>query len=213
VRLLGRHGNSMLLEYAGNRHLSKDLDEATDAAATEVAAQVMRSLHGSSDHPAPAELQPLSERFDALFAKAERDRAAELSSPYVEAAGVAQRLLDEARDIRPLHGDLHHDNILFGARGWLAIDPKGVLGDPGFDAANLFYNPLERDDLCLAPERIARMADVFSHSMRQDPRRLLDHAFAYGCLSAAWHCEDGNSRDENRELAVASAIRAVRLGF
>lgn len=213
VRLLGRHGNSMLLEYAGNRHLSEDLDETTDAAATEVAAQVMRSLHGSSDHPAPAELQPLSERFAALFAKAKKDRAAGMSSQYVEAAAIAQRLLDDARDIRPLHGDLHHDNILFGARGWLAIDPKGVVGDPGFDAANLFYNPLDRDDLCLAPARIARMADVFSKSMKQDPRRLLDHAFAYGCLSATWHHDDGNSRDENRELAVASAIRAVRANF
>jgi streptomycin 6-kinase len=213
VRLLGRHGNSMLLEYAGERHLSEGLDEATDMAATEIAAQVMQSLHSASDLPAPAELQPLSERFAALFAKAERDRAAGLSSPYVEAARVAQHLLDDAEGVHPLHGDLHHDNILFGARGWLAIDPKGVLGDPGFDAANLFYNPLDRDELCLAPERIARMADVFSHSMRQDPRRLLDHAFAYGCLSAAWHCEDGNSRDENRELAVASAIRAVRASF
>ena len=64
-----------------------------------------------------------------------------------------------------------------------------------------------------APERIARMANVFSHSMRQDPRRLLDHAFAYGCLSATWHHDDGNIRDENRELAVASAIRAVRKSF
>jgi streptomycin 6-kinase len=213
IRLLGRHGNSMLLEYAGERHLSKGLDEATDMAATEVAAQVMQSLHSANDHPAPAELQPLSERFAALFAKADRDRAAGLSSPYVEAAGVAQHLLDDAKGVRPLHGDLHHDNILFGVRGWLAIDPKGVLGDPGFDAANLFYNPLERDDLCLAPERIARMADVFSKSMKQDPRRLLDHAFAYGCLSAAWHHDDGSSRDEHRELAVASAIRAVRLDF
>ncbi|OJU50776.1 MAG: 3'-kinase [Mesorhizobium sp. 61-13] len=213
VRLLGRHGNAMLLEYAGERHLSEGLDEATDMAASEVAAQVMQRLHGASDHPAPAELQQLSERFAALFAKAERDRTAGLSSPYVEAAGVAQHLLDDAKGVRPLHGDLHHDNILFGTRGWLAIDPKGVLGDPGFDAANLFYNPLERDDLCLAPERIAGMADVFSKSMRQDPRRLLDHAFAYGCLSATWHHDDGNSRDENRELAVASAIRAVRLDF
>lgn len=213
VRLLGRHGNSMLLEYAGERHLSEGLDEATDVAATEIAAEVMQRLHSASDHPAPAELQPLSERFAALFAKAERDRSASASSPYTKAAAIARNLLDDARDIRPLHGDLHHDNILFGARGWLAIDPKGVLGDAGFDAANLFYNPLERDDLCLAPERIARMADLFSHSMKQDPRRLLDHAFAYGCLSAAWHHDDGNSRDENRELAVASAIRAVRASF
>jgi len=29
-----------------------------------------------------------------------------------------------------LHGDLHHENILFDDdRGWLAIDPKGVVGD------------------------------------------------------------------------------------
>jgi streptomycin 6-kinase len=131
----------------------------------------------------------------------------------VQAAAVADTLLDDARDVRPLHGDLHHDNIVHGQRGWLAIDPKGVLGDPGFDAANLFYNPLDRDALCLDPERIARLAQTFSATLRQDPRRVLDHAFAYGCLSAAWHGEDGNATDESRELAVAEAVRGVRLSF
>jgi hypothetical protein len=41
-----------------------------------------------------------------------------------------------------LHGDIHHDNILdFGRRGWLAIDPKRLFGERGFDYANLFCNP------------------------------------------------------------------------
>lgn len=57
------------------------------------------------------------------------------------------------------HGDLHHDNIMHGSRGSLAIDPKGVYGDPAFDAANVFYNPLDRDDLCLDAARIAAIAE------------------------------------------------------
>src|SRR5690606_13186500 len=145
------------------------------------------------EYPVPPDLQPLRERFASLFRKAAADRDAGVSSLYVDAARIAEALLSDARAVRPLHGDLHHDNIMHGPRGWLAIDPKGVLGDVGFDAANMFYNPLERDDLCLNPERIAGMAEVFSKTLWQDPRRILDHAVAYGCLPAAWHHEDANA--------------------
>jgi streptomycin 6-kinase len=186
------------------------LSEIEDDAATEIAAEIMARLFSPSDRDFPADLQPLRERFSSLFNKAGNDRAAGISSLYVEAAETAERLLAAPHDIRPLHGDLHHENILRGERGWLAIDPKGVLGDPAFDAANLFYNPLDRDDLCLEPERIARMAETFSKALGQDVRDILDHAIAYGCLSAAWHAEDGNDKDEKRELAVAEAIRRVR---
>ncbi len=210
VRLLDRDGQRMLLEYAGDRLLSQDLVDQGDAFATDVAADVMARLFSPSDVPLPSDLQPLRQRFAALFDKAKA--CADTGQPrfYVDAAGIAERLLADPHDIRPLHGDLHHDNILQGPRGWLAIDPKGVLGDPAFDAANLFYNPLERDDLCHDPARIAHMATVFSRTLKQSPRRLLDYAIAYGCLSAAWHAGDGSDADESRELSVAQAIRAVR---
>lgn len=43
------------------------------------------------------------------------------------------------------HGDVHHGNILhFDERGWLAIAPKGLFGECGFDYANLFCNPSHR---------------------------------------------------------------------
>lgn len=210
VRLLGRDDNRMLLEYGGDRLLSQHLAEYGDDAATMIAAEVMTKLLSPSDHAPPADLQPLSERYISLFRAAKADRDAGADSPYIEAAAIAGRLLADPRDVRPLHGDLHHDNILHGPRGWLAIDPKGVLGDPGFDAANLFYNPLDRDDLCLDPRRIAHMAKVFSAVLGQSPSAILDHAIAYGCLSAAWHREDGNVTDEKRELRVAEAIRKVQ---
>lgn len=34
-----------------------------------------------------------------------------------------------------LHGDLHQDNILKQGNGWLAIDPKGVIGEAEFEIA------------------------------------------------------------------------------
>jgi streptomycin 6-kinase len=213
VRLFGRDGRRMLIEYAGERHLADILDSQGDPAATGIAAEVIARLHSVSERPAPTALQPLRERFAALFTKAGADRDAGRQSRYVEAAELADRLLGDQRDVRPLHGDLHHDNMLLSPRGWLAIDPKGVLGDPAFDAANMFYNPLDRDDLCLDAERIAGMTAVFSRSMGIDPRRLLDFAVAYGCLSAAWHAGDGNAEDEARELAVADAVRSARLSF
>ncbi|WP_410000496.1 aminoglycoside phosphotransferase family protein [Mesorhizobium sp. SP-1A] len=191
VRLLEIEGSSMLLEYAGDTMLSHALEQDGDRAATEIAAGVMARLHSPSSRPAPPDLQPLRQRFADLFRKAEGQ--AGRRSPYVQAAAVAERLLSDQRDVKPLHGDLHHENIMHGPRGWLAIDPKGVLGDPAFDA-----------------ERIAGMAEVFARTLGQSPRRILDHVVAYGCLSAAWHAGDGNDKDENRELAVAAAVGKVR---
>ncbi|MBH0464748.1 hypothetical protein I3A56_22775 [Salmonella enterica] len=77
--------------------------------------------------------------------------------------------------------------------------------EPG--AANMFYDPADRDDLCLDPRRIAQMADAFSRALDVDPRRLLDQAYAYGCLSAAWNAD---GEEEQRDLAIAAAIKQVR---
>jgi streptomycin 6-kinase len=213
VRLLDQDGSDMLLEYGGDRLLTTVLDNDGDDAATEIAAGVLARLHGSSQRPAPLQLQPLRERFDALFSRAGKADGSGNDRIYRLAASTISALLESAKSSVPLHGDLHHDNIVFGPRGWLAIDPKGVLGDPCFDAANLFNNPLDRDALCSDPDRITRMTATLSLALKLDPRRLLDHAFAYGCLSAAWHSEDGNHSDEARELKIASSIRSVRASF
>lgn len=210
IRLLGLDGHRMLLEHAGDRPLSQEIAARGDGVATAIAAEVMARLLAPPADRWPAGLPPLRQRFASLFAKASADDAAGVKSLYGEAARLADALLAEPHDVRPLHGDLHHDNIMAGPRGWLVIDPIGVVGDPGFDAANMFYNPLDRDDLCRDPGRIAAMAEAFSRVLGQSPRRLLDHGLAYGCLSASWHAEDANRPDEERELAVALAIRTVR---
>jgi streptomycin 6-kinase len=206
IRLYAANGRHQLLEDAGDRALSRVIDEAGDNAATQIAADVLQRLSAPSRRSPPAGLQPLSAYFSALFAHA-RGRA--VGDPYRDAARVAERLLRSARDERPLHGDLHHDNIFHSSRGWVAIDPKGLYGDVAFDAANLLYNPLERDDLCLDPHRLHHRAQTYADALQLELPQILAYAYAYGCLSAAWHAQDGNTADESRELAVAANVMAL----
>nr|WP_274378954.1 aminoglycoside phosphotransferase family protein [Deinococcus cavernae] len=70
------------------------------------------------------------------------ERTAALGGVYATAWSIAQELLNDPQDTTALHGDLHHGNVLHSpARGWLLIDPKGLVGERGFDYANIFYNP------------------------------------------------------------------------
>lgn len=209
VRLLNEHGDLSLLEWAGERTLLAHLEDHGDDAATAIAADVVARLHATRDLPAPPSLTTLTDNFASLFAKAEEDRRAGKRSQFVEAADVAARLLANQRDVRPLHGDIHHENILYGARGWLAIDPKGVLGDPAFDIANLFYNPVELE-LRTSEARAVSMATILAERLRCDIGKVLDYAFAFPALSASWHLEDGNDEEASRSLAVGRAVDAAR---
>lgn len=213
VRLIDLDGSSMLLEDGGDVLLSAELNEHGDGHATEIIVDVLARILSPSEQPLAAEFQRLEDRFSSLFRRARRPVGDERDRDYEEAANIARRLLSDPRDVRPLHADIHHDNIIHGSRGWLVIDPKGVIGDAAFEAANVFYNPLDRDDLCRDPSRIARLAEAFTRVIPQSPTRLLEYAIAYGCLSASWHAEDGNRKDEGSELAVVAAIRDVRRRF
>ncbi|MDM8344603.1 aminoglycoside phosphotransferase family protein [Pseudochrobactrum sp. sp1633] len=196
----------MLLEYAGDYDLKAHLEAGHDADAIRIAGEVIRALHSPSGQVLPSELQPLHKHFKSLF-----DLAGKTADIYAEAADLAASLLNHPHEVIALHGDLHHENIIRSARGWLAIDPHGLCGDAAFDCANLFYNPLDRDDLCLDMKRAADMALYFSQIIHKSAAYILDYAFCYGCLSAAWHREDGNDADEARELRIAAALRKLRL--
>lgn len=206
VRLLGATGDWQWLEDGGDCTLSALLQVEGDEAAARIAADVLRALHAPSDRPFEG-LQTMADRFAALWAEAERQ-----GGLFAEAAAVAAQRMAEEAPVRPLHGDLHHENILHGPRGWLAIDPHGVLGDPAYDAANLLYNPLERDDLRTDPARARRLAETLAPAVGRPAQAVLDWGFCHACLSASWHLEDGDDAETGRSLQVAQAIRLARQG-
>ena len=138
---------------------------------------------------------PLTRWFEAL-APAARTHGGLLA----QADLAAQALLADPRDVVVLHGDIHHGNVLDGGeRGWLAIDPKGLLGERTFDFVNILRNPDAA--AALTPGRFDRQVEVLAAAASVERRRLLEWTLAFAGLSAAWHLADGTPAD--LDLAVA----------
>ncbi len=134
----------MLLERLRPGTPLVELQRADDEAATRVAARAMQALW----RPAPTEHAfPTVARWARGL---ERLRAAfdGGTGPFpprlVEAAEArfADLLASSAEPVL-LHGDLHHGNILqSGDAAWVAIDPKGVIGEPAYEVGALLRNPM-----------------------------------------------------------------------
>ncbi len=122
----------------------------------------------------------------------------------------------DPREVVPLHGDLHHDNVLdFGRRGWLAIDPHALLGERGFDYAILFANPDLADParpVATLPGRFERRLDLVTAAAGLERTRLLRWILAWTGLSAAWFLEDGQSPATDLEIARLAAAELDRAG-
>lgn len=127
------------------------------------------------------------------------------------ALAAFDRQVESPAELVLCHGDLHQHNVLSaqvgrgGARStgrtWLAIDPHGVLGDPGFDVGALFYNPIgaSAEQLVrLAPDRVRGI----STALGWPESRVRDWALFMCVLSEIWTAEDGTPPD-GRPLAVA----------
>lgn len=100
-----------------------------------------------------------------------------------------QQVLNTSEGPQLLHGDLHHENILYSKQmGWMAIDPKGVAGDPYFDVVSFLINQLESK---ADPKSTLKLrVDTISEQMGLDRQRLLKAAIALGTLYACWGVED-----------------------
>ena len=124
---------------------------------------------------------------------------------------TAARLFTELCGSAParvvLHGDLHHENVLrSGPDGWLAIDPHGWVGDPGYDLGAILYNPdpdvAHPDRLALVPRRLEQMVEAADM-----PReRVVAWCFVKAVLSDVW-----NTEGEEFDAAGHPATRAIQV--
>lgn len=196
ARVMEHDGDALLLERAmGARSLADMAANGGDDEASRILCNVIAGLH-SPRGSEPPELTPLRTWFRSLEPMAQRE-----GGVFLRCAEVARELLADPREVVPLHGDIHHGNVLdFGPRGWLAIDPKGLVGERGFDYANLFCNP--EHGIALAPGRLARQTDIVAEAGRLERGRLLQWIAAWAGLSAAWSIEDGES-DAGPMLEIA----------
>ncbi|ARU60846.1 hypothetical protein CBW65_06865 [Tumebacillus avium] len=108
-----------------------------------------------------------------------------------KAQRIHRRLNETTAVTTLLHGDLHHDNLLSAEDGWVAIDPKGVIGDPCYEPIPFLLNYL-RDK-----EQLKKRIDRICAQTGLDKGRVTAWGFAHMVLSAWWHVEDGTDGYES----------------
>lgn len=193
VRLLDRQDTACLLEDAGTMLLKDYRLQHGEDAANSVILSVLGELHSASADIPPDGLVPLRQHFRSLFEQASRGENSDLSEALAYSASIADELLSSQTDTRPLHGDLHHENIVSGAgRGWLAIDPQGLDGDPAYDVANVFGNPDGAFADIIDPPRIIRLLALFAPAIGCSREKILRYAIAHAGLSVCWSLEGGD---------------------
>ena len=171
--------------------------------------EVANKLHGSSPEVS-ANWPDLEDWFGSLFRLAFSADADQRDAGLIdEAKKQARHLLDSQTDMRPLHGDLHHDNIRLGARGFCAFDAKGVVGERTYELANAFRNPKGARELVFDRHRIELLADHWSQSFDVNRERLLQWAFVKCALSIAWRAKGNFVKDDETEL-LGMLIEALR---
>lgn len=144
-----------------------------------------------------------------------RDRYAGGTGPLpVDVVGRGERehaeLVASSAPPVVLHGDLHHDNVLRSGRGWLAIDPHGVLGEPAYEVGALLRNPIgvgARPGLrALLDRRVAILAEAYGvDAYGVDEERVRAWGRAHNVVSLLWSNEDADGVDAGT-LAVIRAL-------
>lgn len=190
-------GYVLLLERL---HGERSLEGHPDVVlATEILGGLLLRL---TAHPAPPGLRHLREIAGGML---ERLPWAERRLPSADRhwlgllAGPLRELVAEPGD-RLLHWDLHYANVLAAEREpWLAIDPKPLAGDPGFDLLPALRN---RWDGVAAS--IARF-DLLVEMLGLDRARAVGWTLGRVLQNVLWAVEDGEGLNRE-ELALAEAL-------
>ena len=210
ARVLAIRGDGLLMERAtGTKTPLADMARyGDDAAATAILCDAIAELHRPRDKAPPQGLATLEDWFRDLW-----PAAAEGLVPPVMAE-TARRLLDDQREVRPLHGDLHHENVLdFGPRSAAWGRSPASRGDRAFDYTTLFCDP----DLSALDPPTAVRAEIFSRRVEVvlarsglERARLLDWIVAWCGLSTAWFLQDDDHENAAVNLRVAEMALAAR---
>ncbi|MFH2022197.1 MAG: aminoglycoside phosphotransferase family protein [Patescibacteria group bacterium] len=126
--------------------------------------------------------------------------------------GIFKEFLQEDKEQVLLHGDLHNDNILLSQRGWLVIDPKGLIGEKEFELGAYLRNPLYdipkgNNYKEVEKRRIAQ----FSEELGFEKERIKKWALACAIISLLWFLEDENNVQEIY-IRNAELIDEIRFG-
>lgn len=186
--------------------------ELEDNEATEIFAHLIKKLHQPiQDTSLFPTVQKWFEGFDRLYHQF-GGKTGPFSSVLVDYAyQTGKELLNSMSEPVLLHGDLHHMNILSATREpWLAIDPKGVIGEREYEVGAFMRNPTltlttRMDTKKILTRRIEILTDITGF----DKKRIIAWSLYQAVLAAIWCFEDRGTGFEPF-IQCVEALREIK---
>ncbi|WP_395362011.1 aminoglycoside phosphotransferase family protein [Streptomyces sp. YH02] len=119
-----------------------------------------------------------------------------------DCAAAVREVAGEPGD-RLLHWDLHFGNVLAAEREpWLAIDPKPLVGDPGFELLPALMDRFDPADLLWRFDLLAEVVGDRGRAVAWTLGRVLQNGL--------WDVKDGEPGLDEEQVEVARILRAAR---
>jgi streptomycin 6-kinase len=207
VRLLDHDpatGTMLLERLDAGRPLSTVPD---DRQRVRVIGGLLARLTAVTAPPGVRRIQDVAERMLGDLPRTLAGLAAPEDRRLVRACAAAVTGLLPVRGGRLLHWDLHVGNVLAGDREpWLAIDPKPLAGEPGFELL-----PALRARLgAVAPTEVARAVlgrfDLLVEVLGLDPARAAGWSLARVLQDIGWDVEEGAGAVAPVHATIARAL-------
>ena len=132
--------------------------------------------------------------FDWYFNNSEKCKDLDFET-VKKAQDKFKSLVDSQKDLYLLHSDLHHENILESKRGWLAIDPKGVIGEREYEITAFMRNPIKRaENNLLTKDILLKRLEIITKELNLNRQRIIDWSFAQTILSVIWSFQSDSNR-------------------
>ncbi len=209
VRVYESETGAVLLErLEPGEQLVNVVKDGRDAEATNILAEVIAKL---ANHQAPVGCPTVIE-WGRAFERYLQSGSGQIRREVVaEARDMYAELASSQRHTMLLHGDLQHYNVLFdNERGWIAIDPKGVIGELEYELNAVLRNPIELPDVFANHVTITRRLKTLTTALNLDHDRALRWSYTQSILSAIWDIEDSNPvTPNNPSLLLASALKQI----
>ena len=196
------HDQAMLLEYLHGPCIGEIVTIGHHVEAAPILANLAIKLR----KPASVNIRAMGfiavqNNFDAALTKADiASFPLRYQTIFIRARRIWHSLIESTQEYCLLHGDLNLDNVLQSPRGWMAIDPKGLIGDPCYEFAITFRTPFNKPEITASRERIKTLAKIYSSQTGLDELRILQFGFAHVALSLSWHLSRGNYPSADLEL-------------
>jgi streptomycin 6-kinase len=161
----------------------------------------------SASHPFP-DVEAWSEGIKRYRARFHNGTGPLPEKMVAKAESLFVQLLSSSKEQYLLHGDLHHENILYSdSSGWTAIDPKGLVGEREYDCIQYTLNHWKQHDepYELLKHRTSALSSLLSLSFE----RLIAYGFCHSVLSACWCVEDVEKIEDARDCYENGAALAA----